>query len=90
MGKEFDDATLIKEMDFYGGMFQRIGNGIFLTNREIEILERYKIPYQKCKSLKEILYSIEDFIANMDIIDEELDFVSSSISERDYYQNTNQ
>jgi hypothetical protein len=27
-------------------------------------------------------------MADMDIVDEELDLVSSSISERDYYQNT--
>ena len=34
-------------------------------------------------------YEIEEVIADMDIVDEELDDVSASISERDYYQNTN-
>ena len=32
---------------------------------------------------------LEDVISDMDIVDDELDNVSQSIAERDYYQNTN-
>ena len=60
-----------------------------LTNREITVLEQYKINYKSCSSLKEILFEIEDILNDMDIVDEELDYISSTISERDYYQNTN-
>ena len=32
---------------------------------------------------------IEEVISDMDIVDDDLDYISSTISERDYYQNTN-
>ena len=77
------------ELDFVSNSFQTIGNNLLLTVHEIEVLDLYHIPYQNCKSLKEILFYIEDAICDMDIVDEELDVVSKSIAERDYYQNTN-
>ena len=89
MEKEYDIDSLISNMDFDSGKLQDIGNGLFLTNKEVQVLEQYKIPYQNCHSLKEILFEIEEVLNDMDIVDEELDMVSSSISERDYYQNTN-
>ena len=63
-------------------------NGILLTNYEISILDKYKIPYQNTTSLKEIIYLIED-ILNEDNSLEDLENISLSISERDYYMNTN-
>ena len=60
-----------------------------LTNHEIEVLNRYKIPYSNCHSLKEILFEVEEVLEDMDIVDEDLESISESISERDYYQNTN-
>ena len=87
--EEYNIEELVGNLDFQSGQFQDIGNGIFLTNREIEILKRYKIPYTQCKSLKEMIFEVEEVLQDMDIVDEELDWVSSSISERDYYQNTN-
>ena len=89
MEKEYDIDSLISNMDFDSGKLQDIGNGLFLTNKEVQVLEQYRIPYQNCHSLKEILFEIEEVLNDMDIVDEELDMVSSSISERDYYQNTN-
>ena len=89
MNQEYNIEDLVNHLDFQANHFQDLGNGIFLTNKEIELLKRYDIPYQKCKNLKEIIYSIEEVLDDMDIVDEELELVSSSISERDYYQNTN-
>ena len=60
-----------------------------LTNKEIEVLERYNIPYKNCHNLKDIIFEIENLINDLDIVDEELEDISASISERDYYQNTN-
>ncbi len=87
--KEYDVEGLVGNLDFESGKLQNVGNGIFLTNKEIEVLKRYDIPYQSCHSLKEIIFSIEEILDDMDEVDEELDSVSGSISERDYYQNTN-
>ena len=88
MNKEFDIDSLIGQIDFESNKFNNI-NGLMLTNREVEVLDRYKIDYKKCNSLKEIIFEIEDLIQDMDIVEEDLDYISSTISERDYYQNTN-
>ncbi|MBR2678043.1 MAG: hypothetical protein IKE63_01350 [Bacilli bacterium] len=87
--KDYNIGDLVNNIDFNSGKFNDIGKGILLTNKEIEILERYKIPYKKCSSLKEIIFEIENVIAELDIVDEDLEDISTSISERDYYQNTN-
>ena len=86
---EYDIDKLVSEMDFTSNELQDIGNNILLTNKEIEILNRYKINYKKCLSLKEILFEIENVIEDMDIVEEDLDQISASIAERDYYLNTN-
>ena len=70
--EEYDIDSLVSNMDFNSGKLNNV-NGLLLTNREIEVLDRYKIPYKNCH----------------DIVDEDLDYISSTISERDYYQNTN-
>lgn len=88
MDKEYNIEELINGMDFKANEFKNI-NGLMLTNREIEILDRYKINYKNCGSLKEVLFEIEDILNEMEIVDEDLDYISSTISERDYYQNTN-
>ena len=88
MEKEYDIETLVSNIDFNSGSFQNI-NGMMLTNHEIEVLDRYKIPYKKCNSLKEVIFEIEEIIEDSDIVDEDLDYISSTIAERDYYQNTN-
>ena len=85
---DIDVSKLVSEMDFESGKFKQVGK-IQLTNREIDVLNQYHIPYQKCQSLKEVLYEIEAILDDMDIVDEELELISESISERDYYQNTN-
>ena len=88
MGKEYDIDDIVSNIDFNSGSFQNV-NGMMLTNHEIEVLDRYKIPYQKCSNLKEIIFEIEEILDDMDIVDEDLDYISSTIAERDYYQNTN-
>lgn len=67
-----------------------LGNGIFLSNKEIDVLNRYDIDYKSSISLKEIILRIENVIDEYDYDDiNELDLVSSSLAERDYYQNSN-
>ena len=85
---EYPVDDLISEMNFNDNKFQTLGNGLMLTNWEVSVLDKYSIPYKKCKSLKDILYEIENVLNNSDS-NEELEGISISISERDYYQNTN-
>ena len=71
------------EIDFLSD----VGNGIFLSNREREVLDRYNIDYKNKSSLKSILLEIEDILNEEEI--EELDLISESIAERVYYNYTN-
>jgi len=84
---EYDIDDLVSNLDFESGKFKNISKGIMLTNREIEILDRYDINYKKCGNLKEIIFEIEEVIPDLDD-PEELEYVSSMLAERDYYQNS--
>ena len=86
--KEYDIDSLVSNLDFVSNHLVDTGNGLMLTNREIDVLKQYKIDYKKCKTLKEVLYEIDNIIQDMDIVDDDLDYISFTISERDYYQNT--
>jgi len=86
--EEYDIEGIVSKIDFNSNSFQNI-NGMMLTNHEIEVLDRYKIPYKNCNNLKEIIFEIEEIMNDSDIVDDDLDYISSTISERDYYQNTN-
>ena len=90
MTKEYDIDSLVNNIDFKSGEFVTCSNGLMLTNREIEVLKRYNIDYLKCNNLKEIIYLIEEIIEEDDSNDyDDLEDISASISERDYYVNTN-
>lgn len=85
-----DISSIAAGLDFSTNHFVDCGNGLMLTNGEINVLKRFGINYLTCGSLKEILYKI-DVVLKEDEDDDldELDLVASSIAERDYYQNTN-
>ena len=86
---DYDIDNLVSNLDFESNKLNTVGNNLTLTNKEIEVLNNYKINYLRCNSLKEILFEVEEILNDMDIVDEELELISQSISERDYYQNTN-
>lgn len=85
---DFNIDELVNKLDFTSNHFVDCRNGVFLTNFEIEILNKYKINYQKYNNLKSILFEIED-ILNYDTSLDDLEQVSKSIAERDYYLNSN-
>ena len=63
-------------------------NNFLLSNYEIEVLNRYNIDYNSCSSLKDVLFLIDEILNNStdDMVD--LEEISISIGDRDYYQNT--
>ena len=87
---EYDIEKIVSNMDFKSLELVNLNNGLSLTNNEIMILDRYGIDYKQCSSLKEALSLIEEVFTYGEVDDfEELDGVSQTIAERDYYQNTN-
>lgn len=87
---EYDIEKIVSNLDFKSLELVNLNNGLSLTNNEIMILDRYGIDYKQCSSLKEVLSLIEEVFTYGEVDDfEELDGVSQTIAERDYYQNTN-
>ena len=90
-GKKYEIEDLMKSIDFNTNSMNKIGS-FYLTNKEIEILDRNFIEYRSCNSLKDLMIRIRDVLEDesLDPDDgDDLDFVLDSIAERDYYQNTN-
>lgn len=87
---EYNIEKLVGEIDFSLGKLNYISDTYALTNREIEVLNKYDIDYKSCVSLKDVLNRIEEvFYTDDDLELDDLEEVSLSIAERDYYQNTN-
>ncbi len=59
-------------------------NGLLLTDNQVSLLQRYGINTDKCGSMSELLYMIEQEDAD----DEELDMLAEQLAENNYYQNT--
>ncbi len=90
-GKKYDIEDLMKHIDLSSSQMNKIGS-FYLTNREIEILDRNFIDYRSCNSLKDLMIRIQDVLEDESIDPDDgddLDYVLEMISERDYYQNTN-
>lgn len=74
----YDDKTMIKMR----------GNGIYLSDNQIEVLQRYNIDYRKYVSLSSLIFDIES-ILNEETDLEDLEEISNKLSELNYYNNTN-
>lgn len=77
------------EVNNFDNTIIRDYNGLLLSKDEIEILNRNEIDYTKYSNLKELIYEIENVINDSYEPLEELEEISLSLSERNYYNNTN-
>lgn len=84
--KEYNIEKLVSEINFNDNFIGYNNKGIVLTNREIEVLKRNNIEYQKYSSVSELLYEIDEILNETD--DDELEITANNISERNYYLNT--
>lgn len=84
----FDE--IINSLDFELDELKQIKKNIYLNNREMQILKMYDIDFQNCVDMNDLLFKIDDVLNDLyDNSDfEDLEWVSSSISERNYYMNT--
>ncbi len=87
-GKKLDIDSLTKDVYNDKSMIQMRGNGIYLSDNQIEVLKRYDIDYKKYISLNSLIFEIEE-ILNEEVDASDLEEVSSRLSELNYYNNTN-
>lgn len=74
----YDDKNMIKMR----------GNGIYLSDNDVQILKKYNINYEEYSSLNSLIFEIEE-ILNEEIDADDLEQISSKLSELNYYNNTN-
>lgn len=87
-GKKLDIDSLTKDVYNDKSMIKMRGNGIYLSDNQIEVLKRYDIDYKKYISLNSLIFEIEE-ILNEEVDASDLEEVSSGLSELNYYNNTN-
>ena len=84
-GKKYDIETLLE--NFQENFLVDVGN-IMLTKREIEVLEKNFIEYKSANSLRDLVLKIEYFLDSVEDdtdLENEIDNILESISERIYY-----
>ena len=65
-------------------------NNIYLSNRQIDILNMYNIDYKNVTDIKQLIFKIEDYLYENNYIEtDELENLSLELSEFNYYYNTN-
>jgi len=83
-----DILEFSNSLDLESNLLKTYKSGVMLTNYETQVLDKYNIDYRNVSSLKEIIYLVEE-VLNEDSSLDDLENISLSISERDYYMNTN-
>lgn len=88
-GEDIKIEELLKDTDLKSNFHNDYGNGIYLSNKQIEILNKYKFNYLKYSNLKSLIFDIENYLNDSIISDvEDLEWLSQSLSELNYYHNT--
>ena len=64
-------------------------NNIYISNEQINILKNYNINIENYINLNELIYDIEECLNNSYSDMEDLEWVSQTLSEYNYYNNTN-
>lgn len=86
--KEIDINELIKNVYDDKGMIKMRGNGIYLSDNDIEVLKKYNIDYHNYSSVGSLIFDIEE-ILNEEVELDDLEDLSKRLSELNYYNNTN-
>ena len=84
---ELNIEELLKEKNVIGSMHSLRENNLFLSDEQIEILNKYKINYQEYTTLSSLIYVIDERLSFEEI--DELEDIASMLSEYRYYNEVN-
>ena len=76
----------IKFSNYQELLLNRRENGMLLSDYQVSVLNRNGIDYRKFTEIRELLFEIENCLD--DYFDDELDIVSSQLTEYIYYNET--
>ena len=86
--KNLDIEKLVKDVYEDKSFIKNRGNGIYLSNNQVEVLRKYNIDYEKYNSLNSLIFEIEEILNEETDLDD-LEEISQKLSELNYYNNTN-
>ena len=69
--------------------FLKKHNNIYISDEQINILRKYDINIDKYSNLNELVYDIEECLNDSYDELDDLEWVSQTLSEYNYYNNTN-
>ena len=81
--KEVSLDEALNFSNYEGLLLKRRENNILLSDYQVSVLNKNGIDYKKYVSIRELLFEIENCLD--DDFDDELDLVSSQLSEYIYY-----
>lgn len=84
-GKYVSIEDIIGNEDLHTNLGKLRDNKLMLSDYQVSILERNKIPYLKCHSMMELSFQIEEVLNDSYEIDPELEELSRQIDEYRYY-----
>ena len=88
--EELSIEKLVEVTNPRANLMKACGNGIYLSDNQIEILKQYGFSYQNYLNIKSLIFDIEEYInQNYDQELDDLENVLNNLSEFDYYHNTN-
>ncbi len=84
--KEYNINELLNDIDFNKNKLIKVNEKLYLTNYQIEVLNKYEIDFQNL-NLSSIIFLGEEILEEDDYDD--LDEAIRELAERNYYENTN-
>lgn len=84
-GKYIDENDLVASES----NFIKKYNNIYITEEQVTILKKYGIIIDNYVNMNELIYDIEEFLNESDGSFDDLEWVSQTLSEYNYYNNTN-
>ncbi|MDD2392411.1 MAG: hypothetical protein PHU94_05720, partial [Bacilli bacterium] len=77
-GKNYSVDELLENIDIEKTMLKIQKNGLLLSDKNISILNKYKIEFNDCMNLKMLIFKIEDVINNEEV-DSDLEELSKTL-----------
>lgn len=85
------DGHYVEENDLVASesKFIKKYNNIYITEEQVEILKKYGIIVDNYINMNELIYDIEEYLNESEGVFDDLEWVSQTLSEYNYYNNTN-
>ena len=90
MNNEDEIINKLVEEDLKPNFHNKYGNDIYLTDKEKDVLERYDFNINNYSNISNLIFDLTEYVDdNSDLDLDDLESVLDSLTEFNYYHNTN-